>query len=171
MVLSVVPPASAAAANEAEEALPEGDLPRRVDRADEVMVAQGNKLVRTTKFLRLPEKEQWSAASVDALRGLLPWKPEGPSEDEAAPLLPPGPLTSADAGPAGPDEEPETRRKYLTQQLLSKYGRTPGCPGCHARGGVRRNHTEACRERVTRAWEEDALKRVAELEAQLAEPG
>ena len=143
----------------------------RVDRTDEVMVAQGNKLVRTTKFLRLPEKEQWSAASVDALRGLLPWKPEGPSEDEAAPPLPPGPLTSADAGPAGPDEEPETRRKYLTQQLLSKYGRTPGCPGCHARGGVRRNHTEACRERVTRAWEEDALKRVAELEAQLAEPG
>ena len=143
----------------------------RVDRTDEVMVAQGNRLVRTTKFLRLPENEQWSAASVEALRGLLPWKPERPSEEEAAPLLPPGPLTSADAGPAGPDEEPEPRRKYLTQRLLDKYGRTPGCPGCQARGGVRRAHTEACRKRLERAWEEDALKRMAELEADLAEAG
>ena len=34
----------------------------RVDRVDEGMVAQGNKLVWTTKFLRLPESDQWSAA-------------------------------------------------------------------------------------------------------------
>ena len=33
----------------------------RVDRTDEVMVGVGNQLVRTTKLLRLPEQEQWSA--------------------------------------------------------------------------------------------------------------
>ena len=44
----------------------------RVDRTNEVMVGAGNQLVRTTKLLRLPEKEQWSAEALEGLRGLVP---------------------------------------------------------------------------------------------------
>ena len=46
----------------------------RVDRTNEVMVGAGNQLVRTTKFLRLPQEQQWSADAVDGLRGLLLWR-------------------------------------------------------------------------------------------------
>ena len=69
----------------------------------------------------------------------------------------PGPLASADAGPAGPDTARQEKRLYLTKKLLGKYGRTKGCPGCFPGAATcQPQHTEACRARLEDAWAEDA---------------
>ena len=73
----------------------------RVDRTNEVMVGVGNQLVRTTKLLRLPEKEQWSAEALEGLRGVVPWTAERTADEGALEVVLPGPLASANAGPAG----------------------------------------------------------------------
>ena len=143
----------------------------RVDRTNEVMIGVGNQLVRTTKFLRLPEKEQWSAEALEGLRGLVPWTAGKTARGGALEVVFPGPLVSADAGPAGPDTERAEKRLYLTKKLLDKYGRTQGCEGCFPRTAAPRPHTEACRARLEKAWAEDAQKRVAELEELLGEGG
>jgi len=144
----------------------------RVDRTNEVMIGYGNQLVRTTKFIRLPENEQFSLEAIEGLRGLLPWTAgRAPGRGEPA-TLPPSPLTAADAGPAGPDTAAAEKSLYLTKKLLDRYGRTPGCPACYPRGGARAGkHTEPCRTRVEEAWAEDARRRVAELEEELAAGG
>ena len=58
-----------------------------------------------------------------------PWNPQGRAEiAPAAAELP----TS------------RSRRLYLTQSVLNRYGRTPGCNGCAGIGA----HTDACRKRI-----------------------
>ena len=141
----------------------------RVDRTNEVLIGVGDRLLRTTRFARLPRDQQWSAEALEGLRGLLPWKPGRQAEGEE-PVTLPAPLPAADAGPANTDTETAEKRLYLTKKLLERFGRTPGCPGCGAPPGKPRAHTEACRTRLTDAWEKSAKERVAELEKELGVP-
>ena len=46
---------------------------------------------------------------------------------------------------------------YIRRKDVERHGYTEGCEGCRAvsRGGVSRNHTEACRQRIEKAIREE----------------
>ena len=73
-----------------------------------------------------------------------------------------------------PDTEPRrhddrVRSFRITERLLERYGRTPGCIGCeHIPSGApgdHRGHTAECRQRIREAMIQDEDHRTTGLEA------
>ena len=131
----------------------------REDRSGQVLVGTPAGLVRSPKFLRLPEEEQFSAGALDAIAG-LPWdttdaaaRDEEEGEEEEAPAAPSPPLPSGDAA-ADPSLPLGARRgPYLTRARARRFGLSEKCPGCDAIRGGRpyAPHTALCADRLTRA--------------------
>ena len=108
---------------------------------------------RTVK--RKPEDEQWNVEAVRKSKG-LPWKMT-PEETKVVAAGPPirAPKAAAGLPRSGVQAaDPGTpRRQYLLKAtIVKKYGATKGCPGCATVG---RAHTEACRERLERLYNEE----------------
>ncbi len=49
-----------------------------------------------------------------------------------------------------------TRRGYITKALVTKHGKTAGCPKCFETGV---HHTETCRKRFEEIWDQRQRRR------------
>ena len=101
-------------------------------------------------------EDRWHAVNMQDMKG-TPWEPIPGHPDREMksrvyireePILPP---------PVAEENEETIRRLYIRKRDVQKYGFTPGCEGCTAvsRGGVSRNHTEECRNRIEKAMKEE----------------
>ena len=66
----------------------------------------------------------------------------------------------------------QPRRVYITKRDVLQYGPTPGCKGCQAamRGEETSvNHSEECRERLTRLLEDAELTKAVKAKARVQE--
>ena len=140
----------------------------REDRTGQVLVGTRERVLRSAKFLRLPEEEQFSAEVLEAIGG-PPWDAEGrrtagvDDEEEGGAL----PLSAG-----GGEDREETAagggtRFYITRRHVAQFGPTPQCPGCRSAISKEgsRHHTEECRERLQGAIVADLEQRIAEAEA------
>lgn len=94
---------------------------------------------RTVK--RMVEERRWRAQVVKDLDA-LPWMPRPPRVQERVATR---------------------RRRYITWNLIKKYGGTPGCSACSVDGSV---HSKKCVERFQAIFEEEETKVAAQATAE-----
>ena len=129
-------------------------------------------------FRRLPPEQQKDGEGFLKVRGVpWQWTPDGPSASTAAI----GAQILMDAEPAEGDlpeavsstpSRPVPRKLYLRKKDLSKYGVTPGCPGCRssAAGTQPVAHWDSCRERIVEAMRAAGdTRRLEETEHKITE--
>ena len=131
-----------------------------VEKSSELIIGFGEKIVKARCVRRRTMSERANSEALLKIQG-LPWRPvPGQVEDGQIPAviaahaeLPEGTLPP-EAAPA----VPEARDVYLRRGIeLKKYGYTENCPGCKAarEGRTARTHSNACRDRIKRAMEND----------------
>ena len=134
------------------------------DRSDELFVSTPNGTHRCRAVRRLDPLASADKEFLLSVRG-TPWEPLTQSEArprqvrvDTASLVPP-----ADLPPPVQEETAKatrTPRVYLRDKVeFEKYGYSPGCPACLALASGSRgpNHTQECRDRITRMMEQDAM--------------
>ena len=113
----------------------------KTEMGDSHLVAHSGRVNKHRTVKRKTEQRRWNKDEAEQVQiwELTPWHPR--ADQEIVPAAP--------------------RRRYITQSLLERLGRTPGCKGCENLGA---SHNEACRARI-----EEALSR--EAAAQVGAPG
>ena len=121
-------------------------------------------VVRAYAIKRQDPERRWSAELVRGLQGT----PQQPNPNRPGPAIPirvnfDTPLADVPEPTAVPDSSRRRiRRMRITQEVLSRYGFTEGCEGCRYKQAVfteSRNHSEACRTRLSEAMDGDARGR------------
>ena len=87
--------------------------------------------MKTRSVRRRPEAERWGEKQLDSVQ-CLPW--------------------SANEKPV--DAAVSSRRRYITQKMVTQYGPTAGCGGCAGTG----LHIPRCRARFEKLWAAEAPK-------------
>ena len=129
--------------------------------SNESVIGTMNGVVRAYTVKRHGPERQWSA---DLVRGLV-GTPQQPNPNVPGHRIPirvnfddtPHADDTPVVGPV-PIAQRQIRRMKITTALLQKYGYTAGCEGCRfkeAGMGEARNHTDACRLRITTAMDKD----------------
>ena len=129
--------------------------------SNESVIGTMNGVVRAYTVKRHGPERQWSA---DLVRGLA-GTPQQPNPNVPGHRIPirvnfddtPHADDTPVVGPV-PIAQRQIRRMKITTALLQKYGYTAGCEGCRfkeAGMGEARNHTDACRLRITTAMDQD----------------
>lgn len=146
----------------------------KAEASDEHLCADGSGVSRHRTIRRQPPAARWRTMFLDMVCG-VPWELRpGARRPPSAPNIlfagvPPAPASttpaasSASSAPPPPsgaddaeaaeqaagslfeDREKKERRTSVTEALIERYGRTPGCPRCE---GSNRAHSDACRQRV-----------------------
>ena len=127
-----------------------------------VILEDGGHAVRCRTITRRPKDFRWDGKTISGIVA-TPRNPN-PREKEIGTgttmkFEKPEPLTKLEAR----TEEQVVRRNFrITKRILEKYGHTPGCIGCEAAlaGGARREHTDACCNRIESKMLEDPDEKV-----------
>ena len=131
--------------------------------SNEHVIGTSDGVVRAYAIKRQDPESRWSAERVRGLTGTV----QQPNPNRPGPSIPIR-VTFDDTPPAVPPvvgPEPiqrQIRRMRITPTVLAKYGYTPECEGCrYKRAGFTesRNHSEACRTRLSEAMDGDEYGR------------
>ena len=127
----------------------------RVDRSDEHILLTANGAQRVRSIRRKEEMERWGLEELNTVRG-SPWDPKGDGRDQEQGIA-------------------SSRKRYITQAAVAKYGPTKGCLACMGESGT---HPPRCRARFddlfaaeSRAMEGSAMGSAAASSAEPASAG
>ena len=127
-------------------------------RTNEVYVAtEEGEVIRARTIKRRPFEDRWDVDIVLNVKG-TPWAPGDGENVEPVPVArhaeeKPQEESPLPRGMAQETEQPRVRRVMLMRSDFERHGFTTGCYGCRGiQEGSHRslNHTEACRERMTK---------------------
>jgi hypothetical protein len=124
--------------------------------SSEALIGTENGVVRAWTVRRKVEEERWSAEAIQKMRG-SPAQPNPMMPGIAIPIAVNIEKENEDGEPVVVEmrrDEIKARRVYLKAEDFQVHGYTEGCDGCRRSktGGMQaRNHTEACRRRMTEA--------------------
>ena len=149
--------------------------------SNEMLVGTEHGVRRTYAVKRLPEEERWNKDKVKNLVGT----PRQPDPKRGGLQVPVQVRFEEEEPKEAPIEtkpslkEGLTRRVFITDRDLKKYGYTEGCVGCESRlrgppgrqNRARRNHDETCRRRLEEAMKIDPedCQRVADADERMTE--
>ena len=122
------------------------------------MAASDGRVIRARAVHPRPETVKITRESLNNIK-VGPWNPsEVITQDSAGKPAPMGEVTQPPQA-----MEPVPRSLRITEELLQRFNYTNGCPKCEA---MKRDHSNACRQRVeSEAKQDDILsKKLAEAE-------
>ena len=105
----------------------------KLDRTDEFLLLTPTGAMKIRCVRRLEGDGAWDLQLLKLCVG-SPWNATARSTQQKPPIQQKDELESGR----------RAKRVYLRQNILDKYGRTAGCPGCVGNG----QHTEECRARI-----------------------
>ena len=131
---------------------PGGHLPHRLDRSDEVVLAdpEGN-IIKAYQIRRKPEGQRWCADRVIGIKATTVQPTPGSNDLRIRTSINIERDTETKVqAPVPRGEERAPHRVRLMKYDFIQFGYTTGCPGCRAltQGRPAENHTEPCRSRM-----------------------
>ena len=149
--------------------------------SNEMLVGTEKGLGRTYVVKRMPEESRWSADRIKNLVG-TPRQPDPLARGLHVPIQVRFEEREQEEEPIDTNpskQEGITKRVFITDKDLKKYGYTAGCAGCESRmrgppgrmNRERRNHDEVCRKRLVEAMMADPKdkKRVMDADERMTD--
>ena len=128
------------------------------ERSDEIILADGEGVIRARDYRRRVPSEQWQCTAIDEMKART-FEPNPGAEDLRVKCVRASAANRPNPNPRGVDgPSMQPRRMNLRRHILEKYGYTDGCPGCHGMLEFRDKippHWAACRARIAEAMAND----------------